>query len=336
MGKSLIILVIGFSIITSYLILKLNANSKQGLNVTVNHYTDTQARLIANTGIEIYFEKMRRNKTLKGTFLNNPILDGSYDISIAGPDSLLVFTSTGHFGDATHKAIVKAAREPVNLPPTLGAIYIVSDVLALQLNGNLDIDGNDTKLDGSPGLEPALPGVILDQPSDSAYFINNIKPKIAKDIEGIGGSPSVYSSPDTTDWEEVTMNLIFAADITVSSGTYSSGMHFGTPTNPKITFMNGNIHLSGTCDGDGIMIINGNLTMSGSFTYRGIILVYHESSIDCQITGNGGIYGATILVGSAVNLHATGNASFYYSSEAIKNSQLYLKSSRFKVASWWE
>ena len=336
MGKSLIILVLGFSIITSYLILKLNANSKQGLSVTVDHYSDTQARLIANTGVEIYFEKMRRDKTLKGTYNNIPLLDGSYDISITGPDSLLVITSTGYFGDVTHQAIVKAARDPVHLPPSLGAIYIVSDVLALKLNGNLEIDGNDTNLDGSPGSEPSLPGVILDEPSDSAYFLNNIKPKIAKDIEGFGGSPSVYSTPDTTDWEEVTMNLIFAADITVSSGTYTSGMHFGTPTDPKITFMNGDIHFSGTCDGDGIMIINGNITMSGQFTYRGIILVYHESSIECQITGNGGIYGTTILVGSDVDLHATGNAAFYYSSEAINNSQLYLKSSRFKIASWWE
>lgn len=336
MGKSLIILVLGFSIITSYLILKLNANSKEGLSVTVDHYSDTQARLIANTGVEIYFEKMRRDKTLNGTYNNIPLMGGSYDISITGPDSLLVITSTGHFGDVTHQAIVKAARDPVNLPPSLGAIYIVSDVLALKLNGNLEIDGNDTNIDGSPGSEPSLPGVILDEPSDSAYFLNNIKPKIEKDIEGFGGSPSVYSSPDTIDWEKVTMNLIFAADITVSSGTYSSGIHFGTPTDPKITFMNGDIHLSGTCDGDGIMIINGNLTMSGDFTYRGIILIYHESSIECQITGNGGIYGTTILVGSDVDLHATGNAAFYYSSEAINNSKLYLKSSRFKITSWWE
>jgi len=209
-------------------------------------------------------------------------------------------------------------------------------VLDLQLNGNLTIDGNDTNIDGSPGDEDALPGVVLDETSDSAYFIDNIKPKIANDIEGYGGSPSVYSTNDSTDWEAVVMNTIFAADITVSSGTYSSGIHFGTETDPKITFMNGDIHLSGDCDGYGIMVINGNLVMSGDFTYSGIILVYDKSSIECQITGNGGVYGTVILVGSDVDLHATGNAAFYYSSEAIENCQWYLKSSRFKIASWWE
>jgi hypothetical protein len=334
-GKTLIILALGFSIITSFLILKLNSNSKEGLRTTVDHFETIQARLIANSGAEIYLEKMRRNKELKGTFNNNAVMGGSYDIDISGPDSLLTITSTGYFDDAVHQSIIKASREPVDLPPSLGALFIVSDALGLKLNGNLNIDGNDTNTNGSEGPESALPGVVLDDASDSAYFINNIKPKIANDIEGFGGSPSVYSSTDTTDWEAIVMNTIFAADITVGSGTYSSET-FGTPTDPKITFMNGDIHLSGTCQGDGIMIINGNLTMSGQFTYRGIILVYDKSTIDCQITGNGGVYGTTILVGSNVNLHATGNAAFYYSSQALKNAQLYLKSSRFDIASWWE
>jgi len=335
MGRATIILIIGLSVITSFLILSLNANSKEGLKTTVDHYENTQARLIANSGVEAYLEKMRRDKTLKGSYNNNSLMDGSYDIDIAGPDSLGIVTSVGHFGNTVHQTIVKVSREPVDMPPFKGALHIVSDVLGLKLNGNLDIDGNDTNIDGSPGPEPSLPGVVLDEPSDSAYFINNIKPKIANDIEGLGGSPSVYSDPDVVDWEEVMMNLIFSADQTVSTGTYSSE-HFGTPTVPQITHMYGDIHLSGTCDGDGIMIVNGNLTMSGQFTYRGIILVYDESTIDCQITGNGGIYGATILVGSDVDLHATGNSEFYYSSEAINNAQLYLKSSRFKIVSWWE
>lgn len=334
-GKTMIILALGFSIITSFLILKLNANSKEGLKTTVDHYKSMQSRLIANSGAEIYLEKMRRDKTLKGIFNNNIIMGGYYDIDISGPDSLLTITSTGYFDNTVHQSRIRASREPVQLPPTLGALYIVSDVPGLQLNGNLNIDGSDKNTNGTPGPEPALPGVALDNPSDSAYFINNIMPQIANDILGIGGAPSVYSTPDTTDWEAIVMNTIFAADMTVPPGTYSSGI-FGTPTEPKITFMNGEIHLSGTCQGDGIMIINGNLTMSGQFTFRGIIMVYDKSTIDCQITGNCGVYGTTIFVGSNVNLHSTGNAAFYYSSEAIKNSQLHLKSSRFAIASWWE
>ena len=55
-GKTMIILALGFSIITSFLILKLNANSKEGLTTTVDHFKSIQSRLIANSGAEIYLE----------------------------------------------------------------------------------------------------------------------------------------------------------------------------------------------------------------------------------------------------------------------------------------
>ena len=336
-GKAIIILAIGFSIITSYLILKLNANSKEGVNTTVISFEETRARLIANSGVEVYLEKLRRNKTLSGDFYENPLMQGSYDISITGPDSALNVVSTAHFGDVTHQSIVKAKRDPIKFPPVLAALYVSSDNLSLQLNGNLEIDGNDHNINGSPGPNPPLPGIAVDDKSDSAYIINYLKPKIAKDIKGYGGIPSVYTTNSpVSDWRETTENIIFAADITLSSGTYGSGTILGTPTNPKITYVTGDVHLSADAIGDGIMVVNGNLTMSGNFTYRGIIIVYGKSTIETQIVGNGGVYGSTILVGENVSVHSTGNSSFFYSSEAIKNGMLNLKSSRFRIVSWWE
>jgi hypothetical protein len=64
--------------------------------------------------------------------------------------------------------------------------------------------------------------------------------------------------------------------------------------------------------------------------------IYKNSSIECKITGNGGIYGGTILAGTNVNIQATGNSSFYYSSQALANAQAKLKSSRFEIVDWWE
>ena len=336
-GKAVIILAIGFSIITSFLILKLNANSKEGVNTAVGSFEETRARLIANSGVEIYLEKLRRNKTLSGEFYDNPLMGGDYDISISGPDTALAVLSTSHFGEVTHQSIVKAKRDPIKFPPVLGALYVSSDNLSLQLNGNLEIDGNDHNTNGTPGPSAPLPGIAVDEKSDSAYIVNYLKPKISKDIKGYGGTPSVYTkNSNISDWRETTENIIFAADITLATGTYGSGTVLGTPANPKITYVTGNVHLSGDAVGDGIMVINGNLTMSGNFTYRGIILVYGKSTIETQIVGNGGVYGSTILVGNSVSIHSTGNSSFFYSSEAIKNGMLNLKSSRFKILSWWE
>jgi len=336
MGRGIIITVLGVSLITAFLMLKLNANSKQGLKTTVDYYKLTQARLIANSGVEIYLEKLRRNKTLSGSFADISLMDGAYDLSITGPDSQMTITSTGHFGNTIHQVIVTAKREPAVMPPVNGALYISADTLAVKLQGNLEIDGNDRNIDDSPGSESPMPGIAVDDPGDSAYVINNLKPQIVNDIDGLGGSPSVHTTDDSTNWQEVAENLIFAADYSLSSGTYSTGTVLGTFAQPKITYVTGDVHFSGTATGSGIMIINGDVTMSGQFTYYGMLIVYGQSSIETDIVGNGGIYGSTALVGNNVDIKATGNASFFYSSQAISNAQMNLKSSRFEILTWWE
>ena len=131
MGKSILIITIGLSLIIGFIILKLNANSKEGLSVTVHQFDITQARLIANSGVETYLEKMRRNKTLSGDFTDNPLFGGTYDIHISGPDSNLTIRSLGKFDDITHETIVNAKRSPIQLPPVYGSLFVSSTNLFL-------------------------------------------------------------------------------------------------------------------------------------------------------------------------------------------------------------
>lgn len=336
MGKGLIIITLGVSIIIGYFALNLNANSNRGLQTTLDFFETTQARLIANSGIEIYLEKMRRNKSLTGTYLNNSLMDGSYDIFISGVDSLMTISAVGRYRDKIHNSIVTARRTQVTIPDVNSAIYVSSDNVSLDLNGNIDISGHDHNIDGTPGPQPSLPGIAVDDPADSAYIVNSLKPKISNAILGAGGAPSVRTVEDNTDWLTLTESYIFAADTTLATGTYTTGTILGTAANPIITYVNGNVDFSGQASGYGVMVVNGNLSMSGLFSYKGIIIAYGQSSIETKTVGNGGIYGAAIFVGQNVNIHATGNAQFYYSSQAILLAQNNLKSSRFEILSWWE
>ena len=336
MGRGLLIIVIGVAALLSILRANLSSNSSQEVDTSVDFFKKTQARLVANAGIEVYLEKLRRDKNLTGYSGNKSLMNGTYNVNISGPDSALQIVSNSAFYGTTHRSFVLAKRTPVKMPKINSAMYINSTSLSLNLNGNMDIDGNDRNTDGSPGPNPAVPGVGLDSPADSAYFKNNIKPKIFNDILGAGGTPSIRSVADTTDWLAVTEALIFAADITIPAGTYNSAGQYGTPSEPKITYVNGNVNLTGGFQGDGIMIVNGNLSMAGNSTFRGIVLVYKNSAIDCKVTGNGGIFGGTILAGNNVNIQSTGNASFFYSSQALANAQAKLKSSRFEIIDWWE
>lgn len=121
MGKMALILTMGMSVIIAFFVLRLNANAKEGLSTTVNMFQNTQARLIANSGVEVYLEKMRRDKTLNsGTFLNNKMLDGTYDIEIKpGTNDSVTIKSTAYYMDVTHTTIVKAQRSPVTFPSLL-------------------------------------------------------------------------------------------------------------------------------------------------------------------------------------------------------------------------
>ncbi len=90
MGKGLIIIVLGMSMIIGFFVLKLNSNSKENLSTTVNMFEQTQARLIANSGVEVYLEKLKHDRTMMNkSFPNNSISGGTYDINISGPDSLV-------------------------------------------------------------------------------------------------------------------------------------------------------------------------------------------------------------------------------------------------------
>lgn len=335
MGKATIYLVLGASVIVTILIMSLNSNAYQGLDSTIDYYDQTNARLIANSGIEIYLEKLRRNKALTGSFPGNSLFNGTYDINISGPDSAMLVRSVARFSGVTHTSIAAARRRDMDIPEIKSALYIAANTIDLQLNGNVDIDGNDHNINGTPGPAAALPGVGVDSPGDSAFVVNDLSNRISRSIVGAGASPSVRNVNDGTDWMKVTQDYIFSADIVLGTGTYSGGSTFGTLAEPKITYCNGDVDFT-NASGAGVMIINGNMKLSGNFNFYGIIIAYGTSTIRTQTIGNNGIYGGTIVVGETVNIESAGNAFFHYSSQAIQLARANLKSSRFEITNWWE
>ena len=94
MGKASIILAIGVTVLISFLVMDLNANNNEGIQSTVDFYDNTKARLIANSGVEIYLEKLRRDKNLHGYFANNKLANGTYSVNIYGPDSAMKIVSS--------------------------------------------------------------------------------------------------------------------------------------------------------------------------------------------------------------------------------------------------
>ncbi len=340
MGKMALILTMGMSVIIAFFVLRLNVNSKEGLSTTVNMYENTQARLIANSGVEIYLEKLRRNKTLSGSFLNNSLADGTYDIYISGPDSALTIRSVAYYMNVTHETVVKARRDPVPFPMAPAAIYVsTAAVENAKLNGNFTVSGFNHDKDGNriqttgPNVKP---GILVDNAADSVEIRDNLGKNAKNQITGLGGTPSIAVKDYNIDWAGVSNDIAFSADQTLGSGTYNGGT-FGTYQNPQITLINGDATFNGNASGAGILVVNGDLTIRGTFDFRGIIIAYKEASIKTELNGTGRVIGSLIVSGNSVDMSiSNGTFNALYSKETLDNAKLNLKSSRFRILSWWE
>jgi hypothetical protein len=340
MGKMAIILTLGMSMLIGLMVFRLNSNATEGLSTTVNMFESTQARLIANSGVEIYLEKMRRDKTLTGTFLNNEFADGTYDIYISGPDDALVIRSVSYYMNVSHETIVKARRDPVPFPMAPASIYVsTAAVQNAKLSGNFTVSGFNHDKDGNlvNNSGPTIvPGIVVDNIADSVAIRDNLGKNTNNNITGLGGVPSIAVKDYNIDWAGVSNDIAFSADQTLGTGTYNGGS-FGTYAVPQITLINGDATFNGNASGAGILVVNGDLTIRGTFDFRGIIIAYKEASIKTELNGTGRVIGSLIISGNSVDMSiSNGTFNALYSKETLDNAKLNLKSSRFKILSWWE
>jgi len=345
MGRGLIIIVLGMSVIIGFYILKLNANSKENLSTTVNMFEQTQARLIANSGVEVYLEKLKLDRSLmNSTFTNNSLFGGNYDIIISGPDSLVKVTSTATFMGVQHNTVVEAAADRVPIIPGPGAMYLSAGTIASlkknAIGGSIEINGNNHDLSGNPIAGPPVPGIAVDGEPQRLAIIDMINKNKIENILGAGGTPSVAVVNDTINWSEYAQLLADNPDYLIDDqDKIKSTNTWGTVAQPKVTFINGDITLSNSqaASGCGILVVNGNLTVNGGFDYKGLLVAFKNTNLDIKLTGNVQIIGSLVAAGEKISVDvSSGNFSSLYSTDAIDLLQSLLLTKRFSILTWWE
>ena len=348
MGKSSLIVILGMGMIVSYFILKLNANSKESLSTTVNMFEQTQARLIANAGVEIYLEKLYQDPTLINTTSSSQSLfSGSYVVTLAGTLPNVRVTSTSNFQGIQHVSVADAYLEPITFPDLPSGLYVsANSVTNTKLTGDMEISGENHNPDGTPtgDSSEAVYGISVDSDADRTAILGGLsKPeKVVGLIEATGtiGYPSVEVTDLGIDWGQVYQYIANSADQTFI-GDIPSGANLGTLANPKITLVNAAASGSGTItinktSGSGIMVVNGDVKFAGDFTYQGIILCYKSSNLSFQSSGTNQIIGGIVAAGNEVEIKTTGTMNIKYSLEAIETVKDNLKSNGFKILSWYE
>jgi hypothetical protein len=240
---------------------------------------------------------------------------------------------------ATVEAYAQAAAASI---PRVGAVFIKPDV-ALDLNGNaFTIDGRDTNPDGTPGDGPDTYGIAtsVGSPagSNTTAIVDQIPANRQDQIYGIGGEPSVGESTEDFDLDALFNQLAGRANNNLAPGNYAN-QTIGTASDPMITLVSGDIHLSGQGAGQGVLLVDGNMTMSGQFTFVGVVIVRG----DVRQTGGGSgvhVYGSlmvsqSITVVDDPELTVSGQADIIYCSAAIEGvEELLSQSGGYAVVYW--
>jgi hypothetical protein len=346
MGKSILLITLGISVIMSFFILRLNANSKEGLNVSVEMFEKTQARLIANSGVEVYLEKLKADKSLLGKeFHDLNLMGGKYDVTLEGPDTLVKVTTFATYQDFTHKTIVFAKANKLPFIPGPGAMYLTANTISSfkksGISGSVLIDGHNHDINGNLLNDGIItPGIAVDGDVQRNEVTNIIKANAIDQVLGTGSSPSVVTINNTIDWNDYALQLVENPDIIIDTQAKIGKMNnWGTVNDPKVTFVNGDIAINSaeTAEGCGILVVNGNLSINGNFTYRGLIIAYKETTIEIKLNGNGKVYGGMVVAGQKILIEvANGNFEALYSLPAMNQMASLLKTNRFKIVSWWE
>ena len=86
----------------------------------------------------------------------------------------------------------------------------------------------------------------------------------------------------------------------VYTGNQTSLADYGTPSNPVINVVTGDLTMGGALSGSGILLVEGTLTLQGTPSYNGLILVIGKGSVVKSGGGNGTVNGS-IMVANLYN-----------------------------------
>jgi hypothetical protein len=248
---------------------------------------------------------------LYGDHDDNPLTDPAVNLARGYP--IIVATSAGAQGSARRLIEVEAVKPPFQTVEA--ATYAEDD--NFNFNGTqFLVSGRDWDPDTGlpiPGA-PEVNGILTtEDPSVIAGALNHQQ---QNNVEGSGAEPSVASSPINLDLQALADQFSDSADYTLAGGTYSN-TSFGGRTDYVVAHCTGDMHVSGSLEGGGLLIVDGDFDCTGGFTWYGLVLVLG----DMRFSGGGNdihIYGSVLCQGGIGNQTVSGNADILYSSIALE------------------
>ena len=250
--------------------------------------------------------------TIDGTSVvslsTNPVMGYTVDVSdpdntpiAKTPDRLLVrVTGFGPKG-ARKRMELWVDRHIFDYSPMATILMRGNDDNTTPLSGFAIGNSNSKDYSGIDNFDPtnSLPVFGVTNGNDLTAVTNEVNSAKPSTVTG-GGNPKEKQFtnsqlPDFLKTADQARSFLTSMQATaVTNGRYytSTPASFGTTSNPKLTFVDGDATLS---DGAGLLIVTGRLTQSGNVPFQGLILVLGEGYFERDGTGSSDTLGAIII-----------------------------------------
>ncbi|MBI4383949.1 MAG: hypothetical protein HY579_07940 [Nitrospinae bacterium] len=238
----------------------------------------------------------------------------------------------------TLRALVR--KKNINADSFPAAVTMVGPSAQISAQGSgFEVDGTGHTTTGAADPDCASQHGIATEAS-AANTTEDLDGNAENKIDGVGGNHDIANGQTTYTYAKALdfYNDVkpLATDLGVTS--LSGGQTLGTVANPQISYVSGNLSITGSVSGVGVLIVDGDLDITGNLNFQGVILIGVCSTCTGVLAGTGSaeIYGA-MVVGNQLDASAmfTGSADIFYSCEALNNAAGSLKST-FATVSWNE
>ena len=296
MGRGLLLIVLASSITIS----KMNASEKETEIETQIVLSDYQqkvlSRELAHSALNLVVANVSRDfRTYRDQISDRAYGDGMYAYTVegdaAGPVTVV---SYGQVGSVIHEitAILEKSGTPV-----LDAITLDGPFASVTGSGtSFSISGIDAPLAGEEesgffGADGHAIRTTL--PAARDMFLNNMA---ADQLQGVNGAGDVVAGESHTDLDALQDSILAHPALVTLQGDqrFKGSDDFGTREAPILMAVNGDVKITGSVEGFGILLINGSLITPGTLTWEGIIMVVSDGG-STDLRGNVDIRGALIM-----------------------------------------
>jgi len=296
MGKGMLFLVLA----STYILTQINSSEIEAEMATEEvrtEYAETVlARELAHSAFNLVVSRTSQDfSRYRAEDAEKAYGDGMFAYTVTGdrrgPVQLSAYGEVGSSVHLIQATLVRSGTPildamtvdgPMSSVTTRGSSYVIS---------GLDEPASDEDLEGGNGADGHAVRAVLDSSKDAFNEAIN-----GDRLVGKSGNADVVSGEPIVDLAELELAIVnYENVITLEGSQRISGTDiYGSAENPVVMVINGDLNVSGTVSGFGVLYVKGSLANAGNIRWEGLVVLSSDGG-DHEFKGTTDIYGGLVL-----------------------------------------